>query len=146
MSTVFIEGLLSDQSTVFCVPSKPPLVFSESTPVEMTGKRLLKAKPQGVTTTLHCSSQHMAHAQSLPVPIQLLTDHSQLTNSPSLSLSSPLASHCMKVSVAVDLLVLADINSPLSKLAVICREKVNAHLKSIVRGITWKVTLFYLMH
>ncbi len=124
---------------MFCVPSKPPLVFSESTPVETTVKRLLKIRSQSPTITLSHSSQHMAHTQSLPVTIQLVIDHSQLTSSPSLSLSPPLSSGCLKVGLSVDFLVLANLDSPLSELAVICREKMTKHLKSLSKRITWKV-------
>ena len=134
-----VEELLNNSSTMFCVSSKPPLIFSESTVNGTTVKRLLKAKPQDSVTTLPSSSQHIPHAQTGPVIIELLRDHTQPTDTPSLTISHPLPNSCLKVSLSVDVLVLANIASPLRELAAVCREKLTTHLQSIAKGITWKV-------
>ncbi|XP_064404671.1 ufm1-specific protease 2-like isoform X2 [Halichondria panicea] len=140
VSTSFssVEEFFNNSSTIFCVSSKPPLIFSESTTSGTAVRRLIKAKPQDPVATLPSSSQHIPHAQTGPVIIELLRDHTQPTDTPSLTVSNPLPNNCLKVSLSVDVLVLANITSPLRELAAVCREKLTTHLKSIAKGITWK--------
>ncbi len=144
VSTSFssVEEFFNNSSTIFCVSSKPPLIFSESTTSGTAVRRLIKAKPQDPVATLPSSSQHIPHTQTGPVIIELLRDHTQPTDTPLLTVSNPLPNNCLKVSLSVDVLVLANITSPLRELAAVCREKLTTHLKSIAKGITWKVHSF----
>lgn len=130
---------------MFHIPSKHVILTDDSsinaTIGSLLGHSSRKNKSREEKPILLAEVQHSAYHYS-PILVELLTDSSiplQSVTIPSLTLSSPLTTSCVRMAVPIDIMGVFQLHLSVAEVDSSLRERVLDHIKSVAKVISCKV-------